>query len=1121
MKRVWHHPQEPETTGKRYWRSLGELEDTPEFRGWLEREFPQGASEMAGEGEASASRRTFLKLMGAATSLAGFGMASCRRPHAFLVPFAEGVEWSIPGRALYYATAMPRPGGCTPMIATTFDGRPTHLEGNRLHPRSGSGLDGFAQASVLDLYDPDRSRFFLKGGKQVGVREFHAEMEMIRTKMVDAGGKGAGFLVGESTSPTRARLVAALQDRFPALRFFRYEAINLDNVRAANTAVFGEGVLQSPNLDKARRVLSLDCDFLGLDRLATNPAGDFMKLRRVDGTDASGMSRLYTLEPNYTVTGGMADHRLPLNASQIPAAAAALAGAPGVGGATVAGGTGRAGTSDDGLAAPILEWIAAAAKDLQEHSGESIVLAGPAQPAVVHQMVAAINGALGSFGETIDLLQGDAPEAEFGTLADLVDAMKDGSVETLFVTTEADPAFDAPVDIGFAEVQKNLGQSIHLGTRSRTATARNSAWHIPGAHYLETWGDARSADGTYSVIQPMILPLFDGLSELDLMLLLLAEAEPDTEAGAESAGADAPVVVAAPPPMVEENVPMPAMLAVRETFDGLVTDGDPDEAWNFTLRDGFLAGSAFAPASAASAASAAPATDLPALERLPAPSKDAIEIVFKPDSKIYDGRYINNGWQQEAPDPITKLTWDNAALMSIRTAREFGITDSGKMVKIEVGEASALMPVLIAPGHADNAVTISMGYGQPGTNGSGPGRVGEGTGFNALPLRNSAASYIVPGARVSRVKGDSEIDGRTVPANYPLALTQEHNSMYGRALVREGTVERFNSSPTFAKSEGMDSHIPENISFYKTLDRDGNKLINDPFHQWGMTIDLNQCLGCNACLLACQSENNIPIVGKNEVILGREMHWIRMDRYFATADPKADKAIQGTDKKMAYSESDQWDNPEMVVQPVACQHCELAPCETVCPVNATVHDEQGLNAMAYNRCIGTRYCAANCPYKVRRFNFFDYNKRPLDELARGPFSTSDKTGVHQSLELQKNPNVTVRMRGVMEKCTFCVQRIQNAKINQLQIARDSSNKRVPTNAVRTACQAACPAEAISFGNLLNEDDEVTKLRVSPRGYDLLAYVGTRPRTRYLARLKNPNPELDTARGIGEISEHIH
>ena len=711
-----------------------------------------------------------------------------------------------------------------------------------------------------------------------------------------------------------------------------------------------------------------------------------------------------------------------------------------------------------------------------------------------------------------------------------------------------------------------------------TATARAATWSVPGTHYLEQWGDVRSMSGVYSIVQPMIMPLFGGVSDLEFLSLLAS---------------DTPVAVKVEPvapaaPMngaVPEESKDPGYLAVRETFAALAT-GEVEVAWSLALRDGLLAGTRW-PAFTGALKPASVATLVGGFQDVAAPTKDAFEVTLVPDSKLWDGRYINNAWLQEMPDSISKVTWDNAALLSVRTATELGLDkylrDEADTLVIEVGGQSVTVPVIVSPGHADHAITIALGYGQAGKGAAGPGRVGEGTGVNVYPLRATASTYWLAGAKV------------TVPGTkVPLATTQEHHTMYGRELIREGTAERFAETPAFATTEGMDSHIPPDYTFYKPEGRQGQNGATgglfgttphlwDKQHQWGMVIDLNACIGCHSCSLACQSENNIPTVGKRQVIIGRDMNWIRMDRYFAV-DVEGGKATEG--KEWEYAETSgavaggadensdhaeghgsaeparELDDPEMVVQPVACQHCEAAPCETVCPVNATVHSEDGLNLMVYNRCIGTRYCANNCPWKARRFNYFDYNKRANTEregslldlhpnnLYLGPLGELKEDA---SLRLQRNPNVTVRMRGVIEKCTYCIQRIEAAKIDQKKTTRrqaaatgvsdenltvTAEDLRIPTDTVKTACQLACPSDAIVFGNLRDNNSAVSKLRGNkdivgeehgvdphPRNYQTLRYIGARPRTSYLARIKNPNPALLAAspiekRKVGQASAHM-
>ncbi|MFZ4768040.1 MAG: 4Fe-4S dicluster domain-containing protein, partial [Roseimicrobium sp.] len=631
-------------------------------------------------------------------------------------------------------------------------------------------------------------------------------------------------------------------------------------------------------------------------------------------------------------------------------------------------------------------------------------------------------------------------------------------------------------------------------------TGKVATWVLPAAHYLEAWCDARSATGVYSVVQPMIQPLFDGASEIDFLLALLGRKRLGGEAAkTEAASSSAVPVVAAVDPAYE---------AVKASFSQIAGGWD-EEKWNVTLRDGFLARSSYAKASTSLSAPSL-ASLVGRITKSVAPTSTAVEVVLTPDASVWDGRYIDNPWLQEAPDPITKLTWDNAAWLSVRTFRALGLKNDGDTITVTVGDKKLTLPAIACPGHAHDSVTIPLGYGQKITS-----AVGKERGFDANDLRVNSDDFVLAGAALANA-GD----------HYALAITQENYTMEARAQVREGTLERFTKDEDFAATEGMDSHIPPNLSLYKG--RINRKTAENPTgfdyeneHQWGMVIDLAKCIGCSACIVACQSENNIAIVGKEQVAKGRVMQWIRMDRYFATSDDVAsDPSIE------------ELDNPEMIHQPVACQQCEAAPCETVCPVNATVHTEDGLNAMAYNRCIGTRYCANNCPFTARRFNFFDYNKRnPLVEtkvagvkvnnLYAGPLGELKPQEV---VGLQKNPNVTVRMRGVIEKCTYCVQRLEDAKIKQRRVARDDASKlRVPVNSVKTACQASCPAEAIEFGDLANTDahNAVNLWKANPRNYTVLKYLGINPRTTYLARIRNVNPQMPDDRKVktGEASLH--
>lgn len=1064
MKRIFEHPSEP-LTGKKYWRSLGQLSDTPEFRGWLEREFPQGAAEMQG---GDLSRRNFLKLMGASTALAGLGLTACRRPVMHLVPFTKGVEWSIPGKPLFYTTARPTRRGYAPVVATTHDGRPTKIEGNPLHPVSKGTTDSFSQSSILDLYDPDRAKKITREGVATDEAAFVKALDEI----VQGAGDGSGlaFLLQEDNSPTRQRLIALAAKKFPKATWAVYEPLG----PVVDETAFGKGVQAVPQFDKADVILSLDSDFLGTDGDVSAIRG-FSSRRKVTGPD-SKMNRLYVVENRYTITGGMSDHRLRVPASQIGAFALALA-------SQIAAATHDAGL--DGIVKTIAastvkfdgDWVKYCAEDLVASKGKSLVIAGSRQPAAVQALVAAINAALGNIGKTVTGQKSAvAPTVTIGDLAKLI---TDKKVQTLFIVG-GNPVYNAPSDLDWATLQKSVPTVIRLGQET-DETSLLSKWNVPLAHYLEFWGDGRAADGSYVSVQPMILPLFGAWSELDLL--------------AKIAGL--------PKPQGPE--------LVQDTFKEIAKPADFVTAWAKFLHDGFLADSAAKPESLTFNGSAAGAF-IKEKFATPVLAEDTFEVVFTPCAKVDDGRYNNNGWQQEIPDPITKLTWDNAAQISPATAHKLGIKEGEierATVQILLDKRSLTIPVIIAPGHAENSVSIPVGYGRTTV-----GRVGESTGFNVYPLRTSAEPYFAVGAKL-RVTGKE----------YKLALTQEHWALEGRGgdLTREATVSEYKAKPDFAKTMGMDAHIPPNISLYSNPTLNNPELSKHPAkeatgqrvnpgwdsHGWGMVVDLNSCIGCSACMTACQAENNIPIVGKEQVINGREMHWIRADRYFASVDPNDP-------------------DPEMVSQPIMCQHCENAPCETVCPVNATVHSEDGLNVMAYNRCIGTRYCANNCPFKVRRFNFFDYNQRDVLGSKNGGWFTGlhkwnliSEKKTEDTVKMQKNPNVTVRMRGVMEKCTFCVQRIQEAKIAAKVAARDSAEYRIPADSFTSACAQACPADAITFGDINNEESSVAKLKNSERGYRLLEYLNIKARVSYLARIRNPNPKMPGAEKIGAAMKSHH
>jgi MoCo/4Fe-4S cofactor protein with predicted Tat translocation signal len=1095
MKRVFQHPPEPQT-GKRYWRSVNELADTPEFREWLEREFPAGAAELKGD---EWSRRSFLKLMGASMALAGFGFNGCRRPEAHLVPFTKSAEWTIPGKFLYYATAMPRRNGAIPLIATTVDGRPIKLEGNPLHPASGGATDMFAQASLLDLYDPMRSRRFVNKGKASDRAAFEAYIDKLRPQLQADGGTGLAVLVEETHSPTRERLRGELEGVFPGMRWCVYDPISNYAEQTATQTAFGQNARVIPRLDRADIILALDSDFLDCGEGNVASVKAFVSRRRVN-TAKDNMNRLYVVENRFTLTGSMADHRLRCAASQIPAVAQALA-------RKIGEGTKDAGLSSlvGGLAAaapsgPALDekWITEAANDLIAKAGSSLVIAGSHQPLVVQLLVYAINSALKNVGSTL-LVREFPRNPNTKSILQLAADIAGGNVKQLFIFG-GDPVFnvlralDDPAtkqQWDWADLQKKVPEVVRLGYHE-DATSQLSPWHVPLAHYLESWGDALTSDGAHLSIQPMISPLFGGLSEIELMTMLLG--------GPKREGRE----------------------LVQETFRATAPPGDFETAWSRFLHDGFAAHVAVRDRAAAFNAPTAGRLAQLHWAATAAPTVDSPEIVFVRSYAIDDGRYINNGWLQEVPDPITKLTWDNAALMSPVFADHLGV-ETGDLVRITITTAAQqgtqpakrelVIAALISPGHVDNSVTIPLGYGRviPGSDVlpyaggavEAKPRVADQVGFNGYLLRTAATPHFV----VADGKVIESVKIEKIGRKYPLSITQEHWSIEGRGLVREATLDHYRADNHFVQKIAGDDELPHKLpTLYSHPPLNASE-------QWGMTVDLNVCTGCSACVIACQAENNIPVVGKLQVAHGRAMHWIRIDRYYAS-------------EKSFDQDRREWpEDPEIVHEPMMCQHCENAPCETVCPVNATLHSEDGLNVMAYNRCVGTRYCANNCPFKVRRFNYFDYNQRPVGKKKiAGQFGIYEEyiaplttKGAPDIVKLQKNPNVTVRMRGVMEKCTFCVQRIEEAKIAAHVRAGASSNTRIPRDSFTSACAQVCPTGAIVFGDINDPESRVSKMKAQDRNYRLLEYLNVNTRTSYLARVRNPNPKMPDARSIAVAS----
>ncbi len=988
------------STGKRYWRGLEELADSEEFVQALQREFPEQASELADP----VSRRRFLQLMGASLALAGASACTGRTPEK-IVPYVRQPEEIVPGEPLYYASALTLGGYATGVLVESHMGRPTKIEGNPEHPASLGATDSIMQAEVLGLYDPDRSQVVLRNGRISTWEKFLATITTQLTTMAAAGSGGLRLLTGRVSSPTLADQIERLLRRFPGARWHQYEPVSRVAAHRGGLQAFGEPVEARYDFSRAEVVLTLDADLFA----ASMPGHvrylrDLAERRRVR-KDQREMVRLYAVDSSPSLTGAWADHRWRLRAAEVGAFARALAALLAVPGVRDEGeALARFESLDTGVKT---EWLQALAEDLLAHRGRCAVVPGEEQPAAVHALAHALNAHLGNHGSTVLLADPVVarPVDEIESLRELVEEMRAGEVE-LLVILGGNPVYDAPADLDFLEAMQRVPVRVHHGLYA-DETAEYCHWHVPATHALESWGDARAWDGTITFVQPLIEPLYNGRAEIELLAALLGQAERNARDILEAYWRDA---------WGAGRVDR----ALGPTFE---------RAWRRMLHDGLLPGSALPhrPRPLRAGWDAGPSTPAPA----------GLEVLFRPDPAVYDGRFANNGWLQETPRPLTKLTWDNAALLSPRTAERHGVSN-GDVVTIRSGDRSVQAPVWVQPGHAEGSVTLHLGYGRRRT-----GRVGRGAGFDAYRLRTSAGLGFDTGFEIA-----------ATGARYPLASTQLHHSMQGRDLVRVGELQEFREHGTIHHPHAHEPG-PED-SLLPPWKYEG--------HSWAMEIDLNLCVGCNGCVTACQAENNIPIVGKDQVANGREMHWIRIDRYYGGS----------------------LDEPETVFQPVTCMHCDNAPCEVVCPVAATVHGSEGLNEMVYNRCVGTRYCANNCPYKVRRFNFLDY---------------ADVSGTPE-LMMQHNPDVTVRSRGVMEKCTYCVQRInrarQEAKIEGREL-RDGD--------VVTACQQACPAQAIVFGDVNDPDSEIARVRAEPLHYGLLVELGTRPRTNYLARLRNPNPAI--------------
>ena len=1169
--------------GPRHWRSLEHKADSPEFREFVEKEFPSGVDLI----DDPVSRRNFMKIMSASFALAGLGVTGCRRPEHKILPFSKMPENYVHGKPQYYATSMPTRQTAVPLVVKSYDGRPIKIEGNGEHPNSNGGTDQYAQASVLSLYDPDRGLNFKLA--EEGQLKVIAKAKVLEQLDGLANDK-THVLMEQSSSPSRARLLADLKAK--GVNFYEYEPVDFSVHAEAASIAFGTSVKPSYKFAKAKAILSLDCDFLGTEEAAFENISGFAAGRRIKDdhkeNPAEVMNRLYSVEGVLSLTGTNADHRLRIPTGSV-ARVAALALKEAIEQSEIEAGEiideleefvgdlnkdfKKSHAVDGEGEADTAKWVRACVADLVRLAkrGEStLVVAGYRQPKEVHLAALGINAILQNIGETV-VLQAHEPSGN-GSIQDLAFNFEKGDN---LVVMGGDPAYNAPADVDWNAIVEKADKFIRHGFYGVDQTSKKAKAFIPAAHYLESWGDARTSDGTLVPVQPLIAPLFGGLTELEVLARLAGAEETD-----------------------------PYKIA-RATFESIAGVGD--RKWDKFLHDGFLADSASNSVFADFDASAASAAWKEGAKETAPPASSSLEVTFFRDHSLDDGRWGNNGWLLETPNPVTRITWDNVLLVSLNTAIDllgqgaagelldfnkldpksmglpgrFGFhSESGrfhqKKYKLTIGDKSITGAIWLLPGMADNTVGVALGYGR------GVGRVGGAAGFDAYQVRTTGSQHVATGAKL-------EATGET----YEIACTQEQGIMDGRPVVRECNADDYTGHEDFVKHFDLDSihhtthlvkgddrgypwekdiqdELPASPYMKKGEDKgsfgddkmSGPKLMDVQRQQWGMVIDLTTCVGCNACVVACQSENNIPIVGKHQVALGREMSWMSIHRYFSGDEH----------------------NPQVTYQGVSCQHCEDAPCESVCPVNATVHDEEGLNLMAYNRCVGTRYCSNNCPYKVRRFNYYDYNRRPMGvedgERAPGRFFNDDNdlnnSPLHPGnkssngewelirwykdpsrgsvpglddgkkeggefdpewdlIKLSKNPDVSVRMRGVMEKCTYCVQRIQAAKIDQKvkvgdKVAGLDSEEKitmldVPDGTIIPACQQACPADGVSFGDISDPKSEVYRLKRQNRNYAVLGYLDTRPRTSYLAKLRNPNAAMpdyfDVPNTVTEYEDKNH
>lgn len=1018
----------PAGSERKLWRSRPHLDQDPSLIEQVSEEFIPGAS----NAPTGSNRRHFMQLLGASMAMAG--LAACRRPVETIMPFSDRPEELIPGVPLHYATAMNFRGTARPLLTKSYDGRPVKVEGNPDHPNASGSSGVFEQASLLQLYDPDRSKTILRTGSPVNWEDFLSLCQRFQTR-----NRRVAVLAVPDSSATRARLQSQIESQFPNTRWIDYRSEGDDVETLGIQMACGQPLQPVYDFANADVIVSLDADFLGPHaKNGTWNTSSFAQGRKLNGAQDQ-MSRLYVAESTYTVTGTMADHRRRMRSDAISDLASQIATALGI----------YSGDGPDSFASSI-------ARDLQTTNGRCIIVAGETQPVEVHALCALINHALGAVGTTITLLDTGAPTQlpQSQTLPALVEEMQSGQIDLLLMLG-VNPVYDAPPELNFQEAMGRVSDTVHVGMHV-DETARASTWHIPLTHYLESWGDGRSWDGTLTPIQPLIAPLYeDTRSEIEILSAL--------SSGQSTRGYD----------------------LVRETWTSVLGEEDLEPAWRRVLHDGYLQDTGYP------SVTAEPAFDGPLPE-----SDPSLELVVRLDPTVLDGSFANNAWCQELPDPVTKIVWDNVAVLSPKTAEDYGLAceySKGRyyadVITLTVNGHEVELPIWILPGHADDTVSVTLGYGRDisttrperdtpfwdtddATDIYARGTLATGVGTNVAKLRNLLAQPVSTGVQLAAT-------GR----KWTIVTTQDHGILdtEARPLIRTATMEEYQADPAFALQDEAPtpgSDVKTDFSDYPEPWKNQHPTKSPAFrdsdywqNQWGMVIDLNACTGCNACIVACQAENNIQVVGKKEVGNGRELHWLRVDRYFIT---------EGGEDLDA--------DPQVVMQPMPCQHCENAPCESVCPVAATVHSPDGTNQMIYNRCIGTRYCANNCPYKVRRYNFYNWSKT-----------------IPETVQMAQNPNVSIRFRGVMEKCSFCVQRIR-----QTQKRAGLETRPLHRDEVATACQQACPAEAITFGDLNDQESGVSQAMRNPRSYKLLAELNIKPRVSYLARVRNPNQDLEPA-----------